>query len=78
MNPVLVLVDPQLAVSIHSSLTVATLVDEGLVLVLTLHMVQHVTLEFADLWTDCALPPLETTLHDACHVGQEDPISLQG
>ena len=78
VDPVLVLVHPQLAVGVDDPGTVAAVVEEALVLVLALHMVQHVALELGRLATDGALPPLEALLHHAGHVGQEGAVSLRG
>ena len=76
LDPVLVLVHPQLPVRVHDAAAVSAGVEEHCVLVLALHMVQHVALQLAELAADAALPPLEAALHHAGHVGQEGSISL--
>ena len=78
VDPVLVLVDPQLAVGVDDPGTIAAVVEEALVLVLALHVVQHVALQLGGLSTDGALPPLQPLLHHDGHVGQEGTVSLRG
>jgi len=76
LDPMLVLVHSQLAVRVHDAAAVATGVEEDGVLVLALHVVEHVTLQLAQLSTDTTLPPLESSFHDAGHVRQEGSVSL--
>ena len=76
LDPVLVLVHSQLPVRVHHPAAVATGVEEDGVLVLALHMVEHVTLQLAQLSTDTTLPPFESSFHDAGHVRQEGSVSL--
>ena len=76
LDPVLVLVNPQLPVRVHDAAAVSAGVEEHCVLVLALHMVEHVALQLAELAADAALPPLQAALHHAGHVGQEGSISL--
>ena len=76
LDPVLVLVHSQLPVCVHHPAAVATGVEEDGVLVLALHMVEHVALQFAQLAADAALPPFEAALHNAGHVRQERSVSL--
>ena len=72
----LVLMHSQLSVRVHHPAAVAARVEEHSVLVLALHVVEHVALELAQLATDAALPALEAGLHHARHVRQERSISL--
>ena len=72
----LVLMHSQLSVRVHHPAAVAARVDEHSVLVLALHVVEHVALELAQLATDAALPALEAGLHHARHVRQERSVSL--
>ena len=76
LDPVLVLMHAQFPVGVDNSWAVATVVLEHRVLVLALHVVQHVALQFAALATQDALPPLEAALHDAGHVGEEGGVPL--
>ena len=76
LDPMLVLVYSQLPVCVHHPAAVATGVEEDGVLVLTLHVVQHVALQFAQLSADAALPSFESALHNAGHVRQEGSVSL--
>ena len=76
LDPVLILVHSQLPVRVHHSAAVATRVEEDGVLVLALHVVEHVALQFTQLSADATLPPFESALHNAGHVRQEGSISL--
>ena len=76
LDPMLVLVHSQLPVRVHHPAAVAAGVEEDGVLVLALHVVEHVPLQLAQLSTDAALPPLQAALHHAGHVRQERSVSL--
>ena len=68
LDPVLVLVHSQLSVCVHDAAAVATGVEEDGVLVLALHVVEHVTLQLAQLSADATLPAFQSALHNAGHV----------
>ena len=76
LDPVLVFVHSQLPVRVHDPAAVATGVEEDGVLVLALHVVEHVPLQFTQLSADATLPTFESALHNARHVRQEGSVSL--